>query len=393
MKILTIHNKYKIRGGEDESRESEDVLLQARGHQVEQLIFDNSNINEAHTFRVGIETAWSQSSYNATRRAIKAWRPDIVDIHNFFPLASPSVHYASKREGIPVVQTLHNYRLLCPGATFYRDGKVCEDCTKYTVPLPALFRGCYRSSKVQTSTVVGMITVHRLLRTWQRTVDIFIAVSSFQKRKFVENGFPENRIVVKPNFVLDPGPACSGGNEFLFVGRLAPEKGIQTLLRAMDHVGPGIKLNIVGDGPLEMDVRAAALRNPSIKYLGRVSQREVLSLIGNAICVVFPSEWYETFGRVAAEAFARGTPVIASEIGAVAEIVEHDRTGFYFKPGDSRDLARVMTLAFSKPEQLIGMRVAARREYENKYTADKNYEMMMSIYERALASGQRSKAA
>ncbi len=189
------------------------------------------------------------------------------------------------------------------------------------------------------------------------------------------------------------GPLVPVGTSSCLSDGYHPEKGIQTLLRAMDHLAPGIKLNIVGVGPLEMDVRAAALGNPSINYLGRVSQREVLSLIGNSICLVFPSEWYETFGRVAAEAFARGTPVIASEIGAVAEIVEHDRTGFYSKPGDALDLARVMTLAFTNPEQLIGMRVAARQEYENKYTADKNYEMMMAIYGQAIASGQRSKAA
>jgi glycosyltransferase involved in cell wall biosynthesis len=231
-----------------------------------------------------------------------------------------------------------------------------------------------------------MITVHRLLGTWKEKVSLFIAVSKFAKEKFVENGFPEARIFVKPNFVYDGGEAGPGGEDFLFVGRLAPEKGIATLLRAAEMANISGRIKIVGDGPLQAEVVAAAGRNPRIEYLGRRPQSEVLDLMARSRCVIFPSEWYETFGRVAAEAYSRGTPVIAARIGAVAEIVEDGRTGFQYKPGDARELADAMERACAEPALLAAMRLAARQEYELKYTAERNYEFMMAAYERAIAN-------
>ena len=224
------------------------------------------------------------------------------------------------------------------------------------------------------------------MRTWEKTVSQFIAVSDFEKRKFVEAGFPEWKIMVKPNFVLDSGGPGMGGGEFVFVGRLTPEKGVRTLIAAMGLTNPCVSLAIVGDGPLEAEVRSAAASNPRIRYLGRISQGEVLDLLGRATALIFPSEWYETFGRVAAEAFARGTPVLAARIGAVAEIVEDGRTGFHFQPGDARDLARVIDLAHGSPQKLASMRSEARREFELKYTAERNYELLMAAYERAIAN-------
>ena len=214
---------------------------------------------------------------------------------------------------------------------------------------------------MQTAAVSLMIGLHRKLRTWEKIVSQFIAVSEFEKRKFVEAGFPESKIMAKPNFVLDSGGPGVGGGEFVFVGRLAPEKGIRTLLAAMALTSSSVSLAIVGDGPLESEVRSAAARDPRIRYLGRISQREVLDLVGEATSLVFPSEWYETFGRVAAEAFARGTPVVAARIGAVAEIVEDGRTGLHFTPADPQDLARKMTWLHTNLEKVAVMRVAARR--------------------------------
>ncbi len=386
MKILTIHNKYKFRGGEDESRESEDGILMAKGHQIEQIVFDNQVIQRGNVMRTGLQAMWSQASYRMVRKRILECKPDVVDIHNFFPLASPAVHYAARSLGKPVIQTLHNYRLLCPGATFYRNGTTCEDCTRHLIPWPAVLHSCYRSSALQTSSVAAMIALHRLLRTWKRTVTTFIAVSEFEKRKFVENGFPASRIVVKPNFVLDPGPPGQGGEDFLFVSRLSVEKGIGTMLTAMELVNPAVRLKIIGDGPMAPEVKAAAERNPRIQYLGRLPQREVLDLMGASRCVLFPSEWYETFGRVAAESFSRGTPVIASRIGAVAEIVDDGRTGFHYTAGDPRDLARTIDQVFARGDSLADMRREARREYELKYTAELGYEMLLDIYEKAIAA-------
>lgn len=386
MRILTIHNKYKIRGGEDESRESEDRLLATNGHAIREVVFDNRSISGWKALATGAQVMWNEASYQQVRREITEWRPDIVDIHNFFPIASPAVHYAARSLNVPVVQTLHNFRLLCPAATFYRDGRVCEECPSNGSPLPGVMHRCYHRSAAHSGAVATMIAVHRLLGTWNTKVSLFIAVSKFAKQKFVENGFPEARITVKPNFVYDGGETGTGGEDFLFVGRLAPEKGIATLLRAAEMANVSGRIKVVGEGPLQDQVAAAAGRNPRIEYLGRMPQTHVLNLMGKCRCVVFPSEWYETFGRVAAEAYSRGTPVIAARIGAVAEIVEDGRTGFQFKPGDARELATAMERACSEPAHLARMRIEARREYELKYTPERNYELMMAIYERAIAN-------
>jgi len=385
MKILTLHNKYKIRGGEDESRESEDALLVARGHVVRQLVYDNTQICGANPVGAGLRATWSRSAYMDVRNEIRAWHPDILDVHNFFPLASPAIHCAGRDCGVPVVQTLHNFRLLCPGATFFRNGRVCEDCLGHRFPIPGVAHGCYHGSSLHTAAVALMISVHRVMRTWEKQVSVFITVSEFAKQKFVEGGFPESKIVVKPNFVANVPAAGCGGSDFLYVGRLAEEKGIKTMIRAMESVDLPAYLNVVGEGPLRSEVEAAVARGARIRYLGRKPQSEVLALMARSKCVIFPSEWYETFGRVAAESFACGTPVIASRIGAIAEIVDDGRTGFSFRPGDWQDLARAMTVACSCPGKLAGMRIEARREYELKYTPERNYSLMMAIYERAIA--------
>jgi glycosyltransferase involved in cell wall biosynthesis len=393
MKILTIHNKYLNRGGEDESRESEDKLLEANGHEVRHLLFENTTIHSRNLLRVGLECSWSRSSYHLVQAAIQDWRPDIVDIHNFFPLASPAVWYAAKDLGVPVVQTLHNYRLLCPGGAFVREGRVCEDCTRHLVPFPGVLHGCYQGSALHTGAVALMITLHRALRSAHRAVSLFIVLSEFEKQKFVENGFPESRLFVKPNFVADSGSRGREGKDFLFAGRLSPEKGIEVLLRAMETEGDLPHLNIIGDGPLLGEVEEAARRNPRIRYLGRRSHAEVLEFMANSSCVIVPSTCYETFGRVVAEAFSRGTPVILSRIGALAEIADHQRTGLFFRPGDAQDLASVLKYASANPEELIQMGKNARREYEDKFTAARNLRLLLSAYEIAKSNQQSDKSA
>ncbi|MGC9946219.1 MAG: glycosyltransferase family 4 protein [Bryobacteraceae bacterium] len=385
MRILTVHNKYLFRGGEDESREAEDRLLSANGHEIRQVVFANDSIGRSNLFQIGCHASWSQTTYDRVARELAAWKPDVLDVHNFFPLASPSVHYAAHRMGVPVIQTLHNYRLLCPGANFLRDGRVCEDCTSHMVAWPGVVHRCYRGSALQTGAVALMISVHRLLRTWQRCVTVFVVLSEFAKRKFVENGFSGSKIVVKPNFVEDPGETGVGGQEFVFAGRLSREKGILVLLAAMERTGPEVRVNIIGEGPLEAEVRAAAARNPRVRFFGRLGHCEVLSQMAAAKCVVVPSICYETFGRAAAEAYSVGSPVIASRIGALEEMVENGRTGLHCEPGDPADLARAMIWVTQNQPAVARMRMEARLEYLEKYTAERNYGLLVSIYERAIA--------
>jgi glycosyltransferase involved in cell wall biosynthesis len=327
------------------------------------------------------------------REAVRAHRADVVHFHNTFPLMSPAAYYAARAEGAAVVQTLHNFRLLCPGANLFRDGRVCETCLGRSVPLAGVKHKCYRDSTLATAATAGMLTAHRMIGTWQSAVDAYITPTAFAREKFIAGGLPAERIHVKPNFVdpdpgAAPGPEEDQGGYAILVARLSHEKGLDVLLPAWDLLareGNAPRLKIVGDGPLADDVKAAVARHASIEWLGRRGMDEVFDLIGRARRRVFPSACYETGGRTAVEAFARGTPVIASGHGAPGEVVADGRTGLLFKPGDANDLAAVVRAALADPARLRAMGAEGRREYEAKYTGARNYDMLMSIYEKARA--------
>ncbi len=387
MRILTLHNRYRLRGGEDESTESEVTLLADRGHVVRAITVDNHALTSGRAWQAGLTAVWNRRSYQTVLHAIRRFRPDIVKVHNFFPLLSPSVYYAAHAEGVPVVQTLHNYRLLCPAATFFRNGSVCEECMGKALEWPGIIHGCYRGSRAATAAVVAMNTSHRLAGTWRGKVSVYITPSEFARRKFVEAGFPTEKLVVKPNFLVrDPGFGSGGGGFALFVGRFSPEKGLDTVLGAWQRLRTRINLKLVGEGPLTGDVLRRACTLPGVQLLGQRPRETVYELMGEAAFLVFPSQWYETFGRVAVEAFAKGTPVIASDLGALPELVHHGRTGLLFRPGDADDLAAKVDWFLSHPAEAQRMRQEARAEFLAKYTADRNYQSLMEIYERAIQS-------
>ena len=353
MKILAVHNRYQRPGGEDQVFVDETALLEARGHRVVRCEVHNDQVEHMNRLTLAKDTVWNTSAYRELGALIRRERPDVAHFHNTLPLVSPAGYYAARAEGVPVVQTLHNYRLLCPVSLFFRDGRVCEDCMGKTVPWPGVVHGCYRGSRAASGVIATMLTVHRALRTWTEMVDVYVALTEFARNKFVEGGLPAGKIVVKPNFVApDPGPGQGGGGYALFVGRLAPEKGTGTMLDAWDRLGTGFPLKIVGDGPLKDRVAGAAAGRSNVELLGHRPVADVHALMREADMLIFPSEWYETFGRVAAEAFAAGTPVVAADIGAVAELVEHGRTGLKFRPGDPEDLAAQVEWALSHPAEL-----------------------------------------
>lgn len=379
MLLLKVHTHYLQPGGEDQSFIAEVAILRQRGHHVVDLTFHNQELDRMPPWRQGAVTLWNQEAYRRVREIIRAHRPDLVHVHNTFPLASPAVVHAAKAEGVPVVMTLHNYRLLCVNALFFREGRVCEACLG-RLPWRGALYGCYRESRAASAVVGGMIALHRALGTWN-LVDRFIALTEFARQKFIEAGFPPEKIAVKPSFVHpDPGPGEGRGGYGLFVGRLSPEKGLGTLLRAWERLGGRVPLKIVGDGPLAPEVQEAQKRIPGVEWLGRKAPEEVYPLMGEAAFLVFASEWYETFGRVAIEAFAKGTPVLAAHIGAVGEVTEDGRTGLHFRPGDPEDLAAKVEWLLARPTELARMRKEARGEYEAKYTAERNYELLMAIY-------------
>jgi glycosyltransferase involved in cell wall biosynthesis len=381
MRILSIHNSYQIRGGEDESRELEERLLREMGHQVDVYEQNNDCVAELNPIQLALKTIWSQESYKIVQQKLRQSRSDLIHVQNFFPLISPSVYYAAQAEDVPVVQTLRNYRLLCPNGLFFRDGHVCEDCLGKFVPYPGVIHACYRQNRGATAATAMMLTVHRMMRTWQKQVNLFISLSEFARQKFIEAGFPGEKIIVKPNFVHpDPGVGGGQGGYALYVGRLSTEKGLDILLDAWEHLSSKIPLKIVGNGPLEEQVIEATTRMPHIQLLGRRPMSEVHELMGEAMFLMFPSKWYETFGRVAVEAFAKGTPVIASNLGAIAELVEHEKTGLCFNPNNAKDLADKVDWCLTHPASLQIMRREARAVYEEKYTAEQNYKQLIKIY-------------
>jgi glycosyltransferase involved in cell wall biosynthesis len=390
MKVLAVHNRYQQPGGEDQVFFAETALLESYGHRVVRYTTHNDQVAGMNRLALAGNTLWNLSTYQELRALMRQERPDVAHFHNTFPLVSPASYYAAKAEGVPVVQTLHNYRLLCPDALFFRDGRVCEDCVGKVVPWPGVVHKCYRGSRAASGVVAAMLTTHRALRTWTEMVDVYVALTEFARRKFIEGGLPAGKIVVKPNFVYpDPGPGEGRGGYALFVGRLAPEKGVGTLLAAWERLDGRIPLKVVGDGPLREKAAEAASRQSCVEYLGYRPAEEVHALLKEASTLVFPSEWYETFGRVAAEAFATATPVIAADIGALAELVEHGHTGLRFRPGDPEDLAAHVGWFLSHPEEHARMRREARAEYEAKYTAQRNHQLLLEIYSSAL---ERKKA-
>jgi glycosyltransferase involved in cell wall biosynthesis len=384
MLILTVHNKYLIRGGEDESREAQTALLRAKGHEVIEFVLDNRQIERMSRIGVGLGATWNGEVYGKLRTTIRKRRPEIVDVQNFFPLGSPAVYYAAHGEGVPVVQTLHNFRLLCPGATLFRRDMPCEKCVGRRIPWPGIVHGCYRDSRAGSAAVTGMIAVHRLLGTWGRKIDLFVALTDFARKKFIEGGLPPDKITVKPNFVPgDFGPGDGAGGYALYVGRLSSEKGLATLLGAWRLMKGSMPLRIVGDGPLRRSVQIAAQGDPSIQWLGIRSLGETYDLMGHARCLVFPSTCYEGMPRTIIEALAQGTPVVSSGLGSMVEMVEHGRTGLLVTPGNPPALASALDWVGANNERVQAMRIHARAEFEAKYTAELNYTLLIGIYEQA----------
>jgi glycosyltransferase involved in cell wall biosynthesis len=384
MNIVMVHNLYRQPGGEDESFASESQVLRDDGHYVETLLRENGSTGSMNTVGVAMRSIWSNEDYRRMRKLLNSHPFDVVHVQNFFPLVSPAVHYAAYTKGVPTVQTLRNYRLLCPNGLFYRDGHPCEDCRGKAVPWPGVVHACYRESRSQSLAVAAMLSVHRALPTWTRMVDLYVAPTNFTRTKFVEAGFRSESIVVKPNCLShDPGVGEHGGQYALFVGRLSVEKGVGILLDAWKVMGGTRRLKIVGDGPLRSLVERAADQTPNIEYLGFRSPDSVHDLMADATMLIVPSAWYETFGRVVMEAFAAATPVVASNMGAVSELIDDERSGLLFVAGDADDLVEKVEWAWTHPSALAAMGWAGRRDYEANYTAERNRAMLMDIYAEA----------
>ncbi|MDX1622631.1 MAG: glycosyltransferase [Gemmatimonadota bacterium] len=380
MKALLVHERYIRPGGEDVVFEAEGELLESRGHTVVRFTEENRRIPEMSSLVAAGATVWNPTAARRIRSVVRRERPDVVHFHNTFPLISPAAYGAVRAEGVPVVQTLHNYRLVCPMARLFRDGASCEDCVGKSVPWPGVLHACYRDSRAASAAVSAMLAVHRALGTWRTRVDRYLVLSEFARELFAEGGLPPDRMVVHPNHVEpDPGLGPAGGEFALFVGRLDEEKGVDTLLAAWDRM-EGVPLRIVGDGPEAWRVEAAADRNPAVEWTGRLPRAEVLDSMRSARMLIVPSKWYEGWPLVVLEAFAIGLPVVASDLGVMVEMVEEGRNGVRFRPGDPAALAKVVEELWGDDAALEAMRRHARAEYEARYTGDAGYRRLMGVY-------------
>jgi glycosyltransferase involved in cell wall biosynthesis len=378
-KVLVVHNAYQHKGGEDTVMEAEVALLRSRGHTVEMFTRHNDAIASMSKLTAAVNTVWSGNVAAEFEGTLRSFQPDVVHVHNTFPLISPAIYWVAARLQVPVLQTLHNFRLMCPQAMFLRNGKVCEDCLG-KLPWRGAARGCYRGSVLQSTVLAGMVTVHRAMGTWQNKVTRYIALNEFCRGKFIEGGLPAERIAIKPNFVDFEPPAPAERQGFLFVGRLSSEKGVDVLVNAHRQV-EGSALRVAGTGP-----DASLLdKVPGLNAMGALQMEQVRQEMGAAIALVLPSIWYENFPRTLVEALGCGLPVIASRIGALAELVKYGETGLLFEPGNAEDLAHKMRWALANPQAMAAMGRNARKQYEAEFTAERNYQQLMTIYESAIA--------
>jgi glycosyltransferase involved in cell wall biosynthesis len=385
MRILLLHNKYQYAGGEDKVFEAEGELLSKHNHQVERIVFDNSSITTGmDKLLSGIMGVYNFKSANVVNKKMKEFKPDILHVHNFVPLASPSIFYVAKRNKVPVVLTLHNYRLICPSATLYHNHRIYEKSIKSIFPFDAIIKGVYRNSVIQTAGVAVMITLHNLIGTWKNKVDKFITLTTFARTKFLDSRIKAStdQFMLKPNFIDDPGNGKESREDFfLFVGRLSEEKGIRVLLNAFRRIDE--KLVIIGDGPLQSEVESVVKVRSNILYLGFQPKAAIMDHLKRTKALIVPSTWYEGFPLTILEALATGTPVIGSRLGGIAEIVTDKFNGLLFEPGDEDSLIHSLN-ELKKQDQKV-LSINARNCYLEHYTPERNYKILMDIYQAAMA--------
>jgi len=317
--------------------------------------------------------------------AILKDKPDIVHFTNTFPLITLSGPAAAHDAGVPVVASMHNYRAMCASAYFLRNGKVCEKCLGSAGSMPAVLHKCYRDSHISSLAMAGTIAWQRGTNQWGRYIDLFCTPSRYASAKLIQGGFPRDRVVVKQNFVANsPLPGTGKGGFALFAGRLSPEKGLNVLLGAWRADSSLPPLLIVGEGPLADQATIASSGDSRIKYLGKLPLAKLLELMGEAICLLMPSIWYETFGRTMIEAYSKGTPVIASNMGCMAELVKDGTTGFLFEPGSSQSLAEAIHRLMKQPKLMSTFRSQCRQAFESDYTSEQNYQLLTQLYKAAI---------
>lgn len=394
MRILIVHNRYRSGAPSGENRvvEEEAALLRRSGHQLLMFGESSDSIEEMSHLERALTPArviWSDASRRRLRGVLRSFRPDVAHVHNTFPLASASVLAACRQENVPVVATVHNYRLVCAGGTLFRDGRVCHECLpeRQGSVWPGIRHGCYRGSSLATVPIAASILVND--RRWRTAVGAYLMLSGAEADIFRRSGFPAERVFVKPNFVTDR-PTVDGerGQHVLYLGRLAHEKGIVVLQRAWERLVASGRANrpllIAGGGPLEDEVAAWAARTPDVEFLGHKSPAECAALTRRALAAVVPSSWEETFGLVVVEAMAAGVPSVAARHASFPDLIDDGTTGLLFKPGDAGDLAAQLGQLLDDPLRATQLGMQARVAYESRFTPEANLDLLLDAYHYAI---------
>lgn len=397
MRILFVHNRYlQSAGGEDTTVNAEVDLLLSKGHAVKVLYFDNTaQTGISSKIKSGLGAVYNRSSALRLKEEIRQFAPDVIHVHNFFFTASPAVIIAAHKQQIPLVVTIQNYRLICANALLLRNNSVCELCVHHTFPWYGVKYKCYHESAVESAVVGLMGSVHKMAGTWKKKVDTYIVPARFMKWRLENSSLrlDTGLIKVKRNFIDDPGAGRfeQRDNFFLFVGRLAAEKGIAVLLNAFRAL-PDTHIVIAGDGPDKEALVREFGGLPNVRFVGKKTKEEVIGLMKSCRALIFPSIWYEGLPLTIIEALATGTPVIASRLGAMEEMISDEENGILFEPGNPGKLEQ----AIIKYNQYIAqgnysLYEAARQSYLEQFHPDKCYEEVINIYKHVIASRQLKK--
>jgi len=388
MRILIAHNYYQTPGGEDAVARSEAELLKTSGEEVIVHHRNNNELNRLNPFQKFSHLAslgYSRSSYDEFRDLLRRRRPQVAHFHNIFYMMTPAVYCACRDEGVAVVQSLHNFRMMCSNGLFFRDGRVCEDCLEKNV-WEGLKHRCFRNSLPMTAAMASTLDGQWRRGTWLNDVDRYITATEFTRKKYLQRGIPDEKIVIKPHFI-DPAPRPreKQGSYALYLGRLSEEKGVAVLLDAWRSL-KGRPLKIVGTGPAERKLRQLAKGEADVTFTGFAAPQDCEDYLRNAGFAVVPSECYENFPRVIVEAFALGVPVVASRLGSLAELVEDGKTGLLVEPGNASELSQKVRWSFEHPAEMEEMGHNARRIFEERYSGRANYKKLMQIYQQAIHS-------
>ncbi|MFF6998948.1 glycosyltransferase [Streptomyces sp. NPDC008313] len=393
MHVLVVHNRYASAqpSGENKVVDQEVALLREAGHRVgvfERRSDDIAARSLPAKAALPLLVPWNPGVRRELADRLRAERPDVVHVHNVFPLLSPSVLAACADAGVPAVATLHNYTQVCPPGTLQRDGRPCTECVGARTPLPAVRHGCYRGSRLATVPLAVSLSANR--RRWWSGVERFLCISAAQRDVLVRAGMPAGRLAVKHNFVPDPGALRTGpGEHLLYLGRLAEAKGVRLLMAAWDEIaaggGAGVPLVIAGTGPLEPEVAAWAAGRDDVRYVGLYDTAQCRQAVARSVAVVAPSTWLEAFGLVVVEAMAAGVPVVAAGHGAFVELVEDGVTGLLHRPGEVASLASCLRRITADPVLGGEMGRAARRRYERDFSPAVGLERLVEEYRTAIA--------